>query len=135
MVLTGLLGGKALAQIERAGLVSPWPANRWLCGGGESGARTSLGALASSTFGVASTIFSITISSLSFAPSQMGPRLLDNFARDRGSQFTLHLFLTPSRSRWRRAVRGWVRAPLAGDRLERIDILLRESRSCIEDRR
>ena len=49
--------------------------------------------MASSTIGVAGTIFSITIASLTLASSQMGPRLLSNFTRDRGVQFTLGLYL------------------------------------------
>ena len=57
------------------------------------GARTLLGAVASSTIGVAGTVFSITIAALSLAAGQMGPRLLRNFTRDRGNQLTLGVFL------------------------------------------
>ena len=52
-----------------------------------------LGAVASSTIGVAGTVFSITIAALSLAAGQMGPRLLRNFTRDRGNQVTLGAFL------------------------------------------
>ena len=38
-------------------------------------------------------MFSITIAALSLAAGQMGPRLLRNFTRDRGNQFTLGAFL------------------------------------------
>ena len=93
LVLAGLCAGESLVQIERAGWVSPWLLNGWLYSGGGSGARTLLGAVASSTIGVAGTIFSITIASLTLASSQMGPRLLSNFTRDRGNQFTLGLYL------------------------------------------
>ena len=65
----------------------------WLYSGGGTGARTLLGAVASSTIGVAGTAFSITIASLSLAAGQMGPRLLRNFTRDRGNQATLGVFL------------------------------------------
>ena len=61
--------------------------------GGESGARTLLGAIATSTIGVTGTLFSITIAALTLASSQMGPRLLDNFTRDRGNQVVLGVFL------------------------------------------
>lgn len=47
----------------------------------------------SSTIGVAGTVFSITIAALALAAGQMGPRLLRNFTRDRGNQFTLGAFL------------------------------------------
>ena len=52
-----------------------------------------LGAVAASTIGVAGTVFSITIASLSLATGQMGPRLLHNFTRDRANQVTLGIFL------------------------------------------
>ncbi len=65
----------------------------WLYNGGATGARTLLGAVASSTIGVAGTVFSITIAALSLAAGQMGPRLLRNFTRDRGNQLTLGAFL------------------------------------------
>jgi uncharacterized membrane protein len=65
----------------------------WLYDGGATGARTLLGAVASSTIGVAGTVFSITIAALSLAAGQMGPRLLRNFTRDRGNQITLGVFL------------------------------------------
>lgn len=65
----------------------------WLYNGGGTGARTLLGAVASSTIGVAGTVFSITIAALSLAAGQMGPRLLRNFTKDRGNQFTLGAFL------------------------------------------
>ena len=58
-----------------------------------TGARTLLGAIASSTISTAGTIFSITIAALSLAAGQMGPRLLRNFTRDRGNQMTLGIFL------------------------------------------
>lgn len=93
MILVSLAAGDALVRVERAGRVAPWLLNGWLYGGGESGARTLLGAVAASTIGVAGTIFSITIASLTLASTQMGPRLLNNFTRDRGNQVTLGLFL------------------------------------------
>ena len=52
-----------------------------------------LGAVASSTIGVAGTVFSITIAALSLAAGQMGPRLLRNFTKDRANQITLGTFL------------------------------------------
>lgn len=71
----------------------PDPVLSILYEGGESGARTLLGAIATSTIGVTGTLFSITIAALTLASSQMGPRLLDNFTRDRGNQLVLGVFL------------------------------------------
>ena len=65
----------------------------WFYSGGAEGARAMLGAVASSSIGVASTIFSITIAALSLASGQMGPRLLRNFVRDSRNQFALGIFV------------------------------------------
>ena len=94
MVLSGIVLAVGLIRIDRADAVpvslidSPW-----LYNGGGTGARTLLGAVASSTIGVAGTVFSITIAALSLAAGQMGPRLLRNFTHDRGNQLTLGAFL------------------------------------------
>lgn len=68
-------------------------AGAWGYSGGAEGARALLGAVASSSIGVASTIFSITIAALSLASGQMGPRLLRNFVRDARNQFALGIFV------------------------------------------
>lgn len=89
------LGGLAVVvvDIQSLGLLPSWVPEGWIYGGGDTGARTLLGAIASSTIGVAGTLFSITIAALTLASSQMGPRLLRNFMRDRGSQVTLGVLL------------------------------------------
>ena len=94
MVCAGILGVIALIAVDRSGWlpVSLLQGN-WLYNGDETGARTLLGAVASSTIGVAGTVFSITNAALSLAAGQMGPRLLRNFTHDRGNQFTLGAFL------------------------------------------
>lgn len=66
---------------------------KFIYAGGETGARSLLGAVASSSIGVAGTVFSITIAALSYAAGSMGPRLLDNFTRDRGNQVVLGTFI------------------------------------------
>ena len=94
LVVSGILLAVALVALDRSGRVPQWLIDSpWLYNGGGTGARTLLGAVASSTIGVAGTVFSITIASLSLAAGQMGPRLLRNFVRDRGNQFTLGAFL------------------------------------------
>ncbi len=94
MVALGAFGGLGMVALDRGGLVPQWLiASPWLYSGGATGARTLLGAVASSTIGVAGTAFSITIAALSLAAGQMGPRLLRNFTRDRGNQVTLGAFL------------------------------------------
>ena len=94
MVAGGVLLGVGLVAVDRHGMVPQWLIDSpWLYNGGGTGARTLLGAVASSTIGVAGTVFSITIAALSLAAGQMGPRLLRNFTRDRGNQLTLGVFL------------------------------------------
>lgn len=80
-------------DVQLLGHLPSWIPSTWVYGGGDTGARTLLGAIASSTIGVAGTLFSITIAALTLASSQMGPRLLRNFMRDRGNQITLGVFL------------------------------------------
>ncbi|WP_022724519.1 DUF2254 domain-containing protein [Rhodopseudomonas sp. B29] len=93
LVMLGLGGAFGLIALDRSALMPSWLLDNWLYNGGATGARTLLGAVASSTIGVAGTIFSITIAALSLAVGQMGPRLLRNFTRDRGNQITLGIFL------------------------------------------
>lgn len=94
IVLAAIVGAYGLIEIDRSGLLSRrFIAARWLYSGGATGGRTLLGAVASSAIGVAGTVFTITIAALSLAANQMGPRLLRNFTRDRGNQFSLGIFL------------------------------------------
>jgi uncharacterized membrane protein len=66
----------------------------WLYAGGPEGARILLSTVAGSMITVAGVTFSITIVALSFASTQLGPRLLDNFLRDRGNQIVLGTFIS-----------------------------------------
>jgi len=94
MVALAIVLALGLVSLDKSGLVPDWMVNSpWLYSGGGTGGRTLLGAVAESTIGVAGTVFSITIAALSLAAGQMGPRLLRNFTRDRGNQFTLGAFL------------------------------------------
>lgn len=93
IVLTGLALAEILINLERSHAIPTGFMSQWLYSGGETGARTLLGAVAGSTIGVAGTVFSITIATLTLASNQMGPRLLRNFTRDRGNQATLGIYL------------------------------------------
>jgi len=94
MVLAGVIAGIGFVELDRSGLIPQRLVDStWLYNGGATGARTLLGVVASSTIGVAGTVFSITIAALAIAAGQMGPRLLRNFTRDRGNQVTLGVFL------------------------------------------
>ncbi len=56
-------------------------------------ARTILSTIATAVLGVAGVTFSITMVAVSFASSNYGPRLINNFMRDKGSQYTLGTFI------------------------------------------
>jgi len=65
----------------------------WLYGGGDEGARVVLSAIVTSMISMTSVVFSITIVALTLAAGQFGSRVLRNFMRDRGNQFTLGTFI------------------------------------------
>lgn len=65
----------------------------WLYANKAAGAREVLSTIAGSMITVAGVTFSITIAAVAYATSQFGPRLLSNFMRDRGNQFTLGTFI------------------------------------------
>jgi len=58
------------------------------------GARAIVSVIAQSVIGVAGVMFSITMLAVSFASGQFGPRLVGNFMRDRGNQFTLGILIS-----------------------------------------
>jgi uncharacterized membrane protein len=61
--------------------------------GGATGARALLTIIAGSMITVASLTFSITIAALALASTQLGPRMIRNFVRDRGNQVVLGTFI------------------------------------------
>lgn len=65
----------------------------WLYSNETVSARAVLSTIASSMITVAGVTFSMTIVSVSFASAQFGPRLINNFIRDRGNQLTLGTFI------------------------------------------
>lgn len=58
------------------------------------GARAIVSVIAQSMIGVAGVMFSITMLAVSFASGQFGPRLIGNFMRDRGNQYTLGILIS-----------------------------------------
>ncbi|MFW6457417.1 MAG: DUF2254 domain-containing protein [Planctomycetota bacterium] len=62
--------------------------------GSAEGVRSLLTALVGSLMTALSVVFSITVVSLTLAASQLGPRLLRNFMRDRSNQIVLGVFVS-----------------------------------------
>ncbi|MBB3209179.1 putative membrane protein [Rhodopirellula rubra] len=93
MVLAAVLLSQGAIQIDRA-YGSDWMAESWWASLNQpDGARALLATVAGSMITVAGTTFSLTILAVSHATSHFGPRLLDNFMRDRGNQITLGTFV------------------------------------------
>ena len=65
----------------------------WMVFGTADAARQILTTLAAAVITVVGVVFSITIVTLTLASTQVGPRMLRKFIRDRGTQFTLGTFV------------------------------------------
>ncbi|SFS05114.1 DUF2254 domain-containing protein [Yoonia litorea] len=57
------------------------------------GARATLSVVAQAIIGIAGTTFSMTLVAVSFASGKFGPRLIGNFMRDRGNQWSLGILI------------------------------------------
>jgi uncharacterized membrane protein len=68
-------------------------AKRWNVFIGPQGARTLLNTIAGSMITVASLVFSLTLIALTMAASNLGPRIIHHFMRDRATQLSLGIFL------------------------------------------
>lgn len=66
----------------------------WLISGQAQSARTLLSTIAGSIIGVTGVMFSMTIVAVSFATGNLGPRLIGNFMRDRGNQWSLGILIS-----------------------------------------
>ncbi|TQF02853.1 DUF2254 domain-containing protein [Kitasatospora acidiphila] len=65
----------------------------WVLSGTADGARQILTTIAAALITVVGLVFSITIVALTLASTQLGPRMLRTFIRDRGTQLTLGTFV------------------------------------------
>jgi uncharacterized membrane protein len=79
--------------IDRAAFRGSLTLPSWLIFGSADAARQILTTLAAAVITVVGIVFSITIVTLTLASTQFGPRMLRNFIRDRGTQFTLGTFV------------------------------------------
>ena len=94
MVLSAMLLSAITIWID--GLLNPdWPENvPFIFSSQPEGARSLLATVAGSMITVAGVTFSLTLLAVSHASSQFGPRLLNNFMRDRANQLTLGTFIS-----------------------------------------
>jgi len=88
--MLGLAYAMVFSPLEFPGLSADkyW----WLFGGDAATARDLVSAILSGIITMTSLVVSITMVVLSLASGQLGPRLIDNFLRDRQIQVVLGLF-------------------------------------------
>lgn len=78
-------------DLHRDGLFYIWP-EAWETTEVD-GARSTASVIAQSVLGVAGVMFSVTIVAVSFASGNFGPRLIGNFMKDRGTQWSLGILI------------------------------------------
>jgi uncharacterized membrane protein len=83
----------ATHALDRAAYGGSLSLPAWMEFGTADAARQILTTLAAAVITVVGIVFSITIVTLTLASTQFGPRMLRNFIRDRGTQFTLGTFV------------------------------------------
>lgn len=93
MVAAASILALVMTAIDRTQPQTTIAALSWMYTGSPEGTRALLSTIAGSMISVAGVIFSITIVALSLVSSQLGPRLLKNFMRDRGNQVVLGTFV------------------------------------------
>lgn len=80
--------------VDRSASAGTLPLPDFVSAGGPDAARQVLIAIAAAVITVAGVVFSITILVLQLASQQFGPRMLRNFIRDFGTQFSLGAFVS-----------------------------------------
>ena len=94
MAIAAIILSMVLPAIDRAGAAQWLKESGYLTINQPAGARSVLSTVAGSMITVAGTTFSITILAISTTTYQIGPRLLNNFMRNRGNQITLGVFIS-----------------------------------------
>ena len=92
-VIAAILLYAATHALDKAAHTGSITLPSWMNFGSADAARQILTALAAAVITVVGVVFSITIVTLTLASTQFGPRMLRNFIRDRGTQFTLGTFV------------------------------------------
>jgi uncharacterized membrane protein len=93
LVLLGLLLASAMVWVDRNPSVVPFDVPRGWLDTQADGARSMLAVIAQSIIGVTGVMFSMTLVAVSFASGNFGPRLIGNFMRDRGNQWSLGILI------------------------------------------
>jgi len=93
MAILAIVFSQTMVYVDRH-FGTQWMSDQWWSSLNQpEGARTLLATVAGSMITVTGVTFSLTILAVSHAISHYGPRLVENFMRDRGNQFTLGTFV------------------------------------------
>jgi uncharacterized membrane protein len=92
-VLIAVLIFAGTYALDRAAYNGVFRVPGWAISGSADAARQILTAIAAAIITVVGVVFSIVIVALTLTSTQFGPRMLRNFIRDRGTQFTLGTFV------------------------------------------
>lgn len=79
--------------VDRAAYDGSLKLPSWVISGTADASRQILAALAAAIITVIGVVFSVILVALTLAANQLGPRMLRNFMRDRGTQWTLGTFV------------------------------------------
>ncbi|MCK0097692.1 DUF2254 domain-containing protein [Yoonia sp. F2084L] len=93
LVLVGLLLASGMIWVDRNPSVVPFDVPHGWLDTQADGARSMLAVIAQSIIGVTGVMFSMTLVAVSFASGNFGPRLIGNFMRDRGNQWSLGILI------------------------------------------
>ena len=94
LVIAAMILAEATLALDRSGVdLSGWLPES-LTDTQLDGARSTLTVAAQSVIGVTGVMFSVTMVAVSFASGNFGPRLIGNFMRDRGNQWSLGILIS-----------------------------------------
>ena len=94
LVLVGMMLATLMGWVDRNASVLPFQLPASLLDTQADGARSTLAVIAQSIIGVTGVMFSMTLVAVSFASGNFGPRLIGNFMRDRGNQWSLGILIS-----------------------------------------
>jgi len=94
LVFVGLLLASFTEWVDRDPSVLPFILPDTWTDTQADGARSTLAVIAQSIIGVTGVMFSMTLVAVSFASGNFGPRLIGNFMRDRGNQWSLGILIS-----------------------------------------
>ena len=93
LVICAVLLSQGTLYIDRHPDLLPFDLPNSLSDTQVDGARSLMAIISQSVFGVAGVMFSMTVVAVSFASGNFGPRLIGNFMRDRGNQWSLGILV------------------------------------------